>query len=108
MANILEQASKLKSVNGIVFDLHGEYTPLVKLENTVLLKIAGPADSVSDEVIFLPYWLLSYEEMESFLLDRSDSNAPNQARKLFDLIIEYKKEKLTSEEKKRCVSKFHN
>ena len=105
-ANILEQASKLKSVNGIVFDLHGEYTPLVKLENTVLLKIAGPADSVSDEVIFLPYWLLSYEEMESFLLDRSDSNAPNQARKLFDLIIEYKKEKLTSEEKNDVLANF--
>lgn len=106
VANILEQASKLKSVNGIVFDLHGEYTPLVKLENTVLLKIVGPADSVSDEVIFLPYWLLSYEEMESFLLDRSDSNAPNQARKLFDLIIEYKKEKLTSEDKNDVLANF--
>jgi hypothetical protein len=43
-------------------------------------------------VEFLPYWLLSYEEIEALLLDRSDSNAPNQARALFDLIIEYKKE----------------
>ena len=27
----------------------------------------------------LPYWLLTYEEMLAMLLDRSDSNAPNQA-----------------------------
>ena len=106
VANLLEKASELKSVNGVVFDLHGEYKPLSKLDNTTLLKIAGPADSVSDDVIFLPYWLLSYEEMESFLLDRSDANAPNQARKLFDLIIKYKKEKLTSENKSDGLANF--
>lgn len=106
VANLLEKASELKSVNGVVFDLHGEYKPLSKLDNTTLLKIAGPADSVSDDVIFLPYWLLSYEEMESFLLDRSDANAPNQARKLFDLIIKYKKEKLTSENKSDVLANF--
>ena len=70
------------------------------------MKIAGPGDSVSDDVIFLPYWLLSYEEMESFLLDRSDSNAPNQARKLFDLIIQYKKEKLNAENKTEILANF--
>lgn len=106
VANLLEQASNLKSVNGIIFDLHGEYKPLQKLDNTILLKIAGPADAVSDDVIFLPYWLLSYEEMGSFLLDRSDSNAPNQARKLFDLIIQFKKEKLTSERKTDVLANF--
>jgi hypothetical protein len=64
----------------IVFDLHGEYKPLQNLPNTTLLKIAGPSDKPTDEnIIFLPYWLLSYEEIEALLLDRSDSNAPNQA-----------------------------
>ena len=29
--------------------------------------------------MFLPYWLLSYEEMLALMLDRSDANAPNQA-----------------------------
>jgi len=106
VANLLEKASELKSVNGVVFDLHGEYKPLSELDNTTLLKIAGPADSTSDDVIFLPYWLLSYEEMESFLLDRSDANAPNQARKLFDLIIKYKKDKLTSENKSDVLANF--
>lgn len=106
VANLLEQASELTSVNGIIFDLHGEYKPLKDLKNTVLLKIAGPADKPTDDVIFLPYWLLSYEEMESFLLDRSDSNAPNQARKLFDLIIRYKKEKLEMDNHADVLANF--
>lgn len=107
VANLLEQSSNLNSVNGIVFDLHGEYKPLGKLKNANLLKIAGSADSVvSDGIIFLPYWLLSYEEMESFLLDRSDSNAPNQARKLFDLIIKYKKERLEEEHQTDILANF--
>ena len=93
VANILEAASSLKSINSIVFDLHGEYRPLAELPNTTLLKIAGPSDnSDKEKTIFLPYWLLSYEEIESLLLDRSDNNAPNQARALFDTIIELKKQ----------------
>lgn len=99
IANILEKATELKSINSVVFDLHGEYKPLAELNNTTLLKIAGPSDKPTDKnVMFLPYWLLSYEEIESMLLDRSDSNAPNQSRALFDLIIKYKKEKLEHEE----------
>ena len=95
VANILGAASSLKSINSVVFDLHGEYKPLADLPNTTLLKIAGPSDNPDkDKTIFLPYWLLSYEEIESLLLDRSDTNAPNQARALFDLIVQYKKENL--------------
>ena len=95
IANILERASELPSVNNIVFDLHGEYEPLAELDNTTALKIAGPSDKKDQaNIIFLPYWLLSYEEIEAMLLDRSDSNAPNQARALFDAIIEFKEQKL--------------
>lgn len=107
VANILEKATKLKSINSVVFDLHGEYKPLAKLDNTTLLKIAGPSDKPTDEnVMFLPYWLLSYEEIESMLLDRSDSNAPNQSRALFDLIIKYKKEKLEEEDQQEILNNF--
>ncbi|MDR0665102.1 MAG: ATP-binding protein [Helicobacteraceae bacterium] len=106
IANILEKASKLSSVDSIVFDLHGEYKPLAELENTQLLKIAGHSDTHKDNVIFLPYWLLSYEEIEAMLLDRSDQNAPNQARALFDLIIEKKKETLTDEKKQDILANF--
>lgn len=95
VANVLEKASKLESINCIVFDLHGEYEPLKGFGNVSLLRIAGPSDRASDDnALFLPYWLLSYEEMEALLLDRSDSNAPNQARTLFDLIISEKKNTL--------------
>ena len=106
VANLLEQASVLKSINAVVFDLHGEYKPLENLQNAVLLKIAGPSDVLTDNVIFLPYWLLSYEEMSAFLLDRSDANAPNQARELFDLIIRFKAEKLVSENRNDILENF--
>ena len=92
VANILEKAANLKSVNVIVFDIHGEYTPLKDLPNSQLLKIAGPSDKPdNDQNLFLPYWLLSYEEMAAMLLDRSDTNAPNQSRALFDLILKEKR-----------------
>lgn len=91
VANILEKAANLKSVNVVVFDIHGEYTPLKDLHNAQLLKIAGPGEkSDNNQAVFLPYWLLSYEEMTAMLLDRSDTNAPNQSRALFDLILKEK------------------
>lgn len=107
VANILEKATKLRSINSVVFDLHGEYKPLAELDNTTLFKIAGPSDKPTNEnVMFLPYWLLSYEEIESMILDRSDSNAPNQSRALFDLIIQYKKEKLEEEKQQEVLNNF--
>ena len=91
VANIMEKAAALKSVNVVIFDIHGEYTPLEGLTNAKLLKIAGPGENPDNEqAIFLPYWLLSYEEMAAMLLDRSDTNAPNQSRALFDLILKEK------------------
>ncbi len=97
VANILEKAANLKSVNVVVFDIHGEYTPLKDLPNAQLLKIAGPGENPdNNQAVFLPYWLLSYEEMAAMLLDRSDTNAPNQSRALFDLIL---KEKLDTAKK---------
>lgn len=83
VATILEKANELKYPNIIVFDMHGEYTSLTRGEDRIaeLYKIAGPADldKESDNLIFLPFWLLNREEILSTILDRSDSNAPNQA-----------------------------
>ena len=107
VAKILEKSSKLKSVNSVIFDIHGEYGPLSSLDNTTLLRVAGPTDQEDrEEVIYLPYWLLSYEEIEAMMLDRSDQNAPNQARALFDLIIKYKKQKLEENDKKEVLNNF--
>lgn len=82
-AKIIEQVSELKNANAIIFDLHGEYSPL-KGNGISHYKVAGPGDidsgrTLADGVIFLPYWLLSYEALVSLFVDRSDQNAPNQA-----------------------------
>ena len=107
IAKVLEKSSTLKCVNSIVFDIHGEYRPLEKLDNTTLLKIAGPTDTKNDDkIIYLPYWLLSYEEIEAMILDRTDQNAPNQARLLFDLIIKFKKERLEEFNKMDILNNF--
>jgi uncharacterized protein len=82
-AKIIEQMACLSSVNAIVFDLHGEYAPLVAA-GIQHLKVAGPSDidsnrTLDDGILYLPYWLLSYEALVSMFVDRSDQNAPNQA-----------------------------
>lgn len=82
-AKIIEQMSGLSTANAIVFDLHGEYSPLTG-PGIQHFKVAGPADveakrTISDGVLYLPYWLLSYEALVSMFVDRSDQNAPNQA-----------------------------
>lgn len=81
-AKIIEQVAELKTANAIVFDLHGEYEP-IQGNGIHHLKVAGPGDidashTLKDGIIFLPYWLLSYEALGSLFVDRSDQNAPNQ------------------------------
>jgi len=96
VATIVEQAAGLSSANMIVFDLHGEYAPLSQHPNVARYKIAGPGDlgKVTDNVLFLPYWLLGYEDMLALLLDRSDENAPNQAMAFSQAVIAAKRESL--------------
>ncbi|MEG0053622.1 MAG: ATP-binding protein [Comamonas sp.] len=82
-AKIIEQMAGLTTANAIVFDLHGEYAPLIGA-GIQHVKVAGPADveakkTIGDGVLYLPYWLLSYEALVSMFVDRSDQNAPNQA-----------------------------
>ena len=91
VANIVEQIAKLPSANAILFDIHGEYDSITE-GNIKHYKIAGPMDNPSDNVLFLPYWLLTYEEMTSLMIDRSDNNAPNQAMLFSKTVLEKKKE----------------
>lgn len=82
-AKIIEQVADLKNANAIIFDLHGEYSPL-QGSGISHYKVAGPGDidsgkTLADGAIYLPYWLLSYEALVSLFVDRSDQNAPNQA-----------------------------
>ncbi len=96
VALILERASKLKYPNIVVFDMHGEYAPLADATlggYATRLRIAGPGDleAASDDVLFLPYWLLNRDEMLSMILDRSDQNAPNQASRFTSHVRDLKK-----------------
>lgn len=90
VATIIEQIATLNSSNAILFDIHGEYTPITGA-GIKHYRIAGPTDINDDATIFLPYWLLTYEEMMSMMIDRSDNNAPNQAMVFSRTVLEKKK-----------------
>jgi len=95
VATIVEQIASLPSCNIILFDIHGEYKPL-RGDRIQHLKVAGPSDQNVAGVLFLPYWLLTYDEMLSLLIDRSDMNAPNQAMLFKQFVIECKQSFLDS------------
>lgn len=96
VAKLVEQIAELNMSNAIVFDIHGEYsTESFKRAGIEQYRIASPADllvqnKLKNKILMLPYWLLSYEEMQAMLLDRSDTNAPNQAMLLSKTVLEAK------------------
>jgi DNA helicase HerA-like ATPase len=107
VARLIEQVVALPSANALIFDIHGEYKNLAdKIESIEHLRIAGPSDGDVENNVFLPYWLLTYEEMIAMMLDRSDNNAPNQARAFFETVIEAKKSKLETEGKTEILNNF--
>lgn len=105
VASLVEQVAALKSANAILFDIHGEYAP-INGDGIRHYKIAGPGDVADEGIMFLPYWLLSYDEMTSMLLDRSDNNAPNQAAMFSKYVLEKKTEYLISQGKKEVEAQF--
>jgi DNA helicase HerA-like ATPase len=109
-AKIIEQMAGLPTANAIVFDLHGEYSPLVG-EGIQHFKVAGPADveakrTINDGVLYLPYWLLSYEALVSMFVDRSDQNAPNQAMIMSREINHAKRKYLEDGDQKEILKHF--
>ncbi len=110
VAKLLEQISELPSANCIQFDIHGEYHT-IKHEKVQHFVIAGPSErhtkeSLQEGKVFLPYWLLSYEEMLAILLDRSDSNAPNQAMLFSKVVSEEKRKYLEENNLKDLIDNF--
>lgn len=85
VAKLIEQIAQLPMANCVLFDIHGEYSGKeFKMDGLQHLRVANPSDlgktgNLGNDVLMLPYWLLTYEEILAMLLDRSDSNAPNQA-----------------------------
>ncbi|WP_277239881.1 ATP-binding protein [Merdimonas faecis] len=98
VAKLIEQMAELKSVNAVLFDIHGEYSDdSFKRDGITQLKIAAPndletANKLEKGILMIPYWLLNYEEMQALLLDRSDTNAPNQAMQLSKQIMAAKEQ----------------
>lgn len=110
VARVLEQVAKLPNSSALLFDIHGEYEPL-EGEGISHLKVAGPGDlatgrTLADGVLFLPYWLLTYEEMLAMLLDRSDQNAPNQAMLLNREVLSAKRSYLEAGHKADVLANF--
>lgn len=105
VARLLEQVACLPSANAIVFDIHGEYTTM-NGKGFQHVKIAGPNDKSEEGILFLPYWLLTYEEMISLMLDRSDNNAPNQAMAFSNAVLEQKRMNLNELGKTDVASSF--
>lgn len=96
VAKLIEQVATLPMANALLFDIHGEYsTDSFKANGIQHFKVATPSDlgktgNLEKGILMLPYWLLSYEEMLAMLLDRSDSNAPNQAMLFSKIVFEEK------------------
>jgi len=98
VAALLEQVADLDNANALVLDLHGEYAPLARHPRVARYRMAGPADleRPAADAIFLPYWLLGYEDMLALLLDRSDENAPNQAMAFSQAVVRAKRTALAA------------
>ncbi|OPY85679.1 MAG: AAA-like domain protein [Syntrophorhabdus sp. PtaU1.Bin153] len=105
VAAILERAARLPSSNLIVFDLHGEYRELSYARH---LRIPGPEElgTSSEELLYLPYWLLNAEEMQAMFIDRSEFSAHNQVMAFQDAVIEQKKVTLNQLGKKEVLAAF--
>ncbi|MCU0286750.1 MAG: ATP-binding protein [Acidobacteria bacterium] len=105
VAKILEKASELPTANIIVFDLHGEYKTL---DYAKQLRIAGPddLDSTDPSVLFLPYWLLNAEELQTMFVDRNEFTAQNQVLVFYEAVVKAKKDVLTKEGKTQVLKSF--
>ena len=109
-ARLLEQVAELCNANCVLFDIHGEYSTVVG-PGIRHLRIAGPGDlgkkkQLKDGVLFLPYWLLAYEDMTTMLIDRSDDNAPNQAMVLSRIVNAAKRKFLEAGSHKEVLANF--
>lgn len=109
-ARILEQAALLEYGNAVLFDIHGEYKSL-NSKDFQHFRIAGSGDveknlGLEQGVLYVPYWLLTYEAIISMFVDRSDQNAPNQAMVISRAIVAAKKKFLENNDHKEILDNF--
>lgn len=109
-ARLVEQIAELPNGNAILFDIHGEYGTL-KGDGIRHFRIAGTSDlesgkGLSDGVLYLPYWLLAYDDMVAMLVDRDDNNAPNQAMLMSRAVVAAKQKYLEEGGHKDILANF--
>lgn len=107
-ARLLEQAAALPSANAVLFDIHGEYSG-IKLPGICHLRIAGPSDlgkPSTPEVLFMPFWLLTYDLLINMLVDHFDRNAPNQAAVVSRTVVDGKRKYLTDGKHDDVLAEF--
>lgn len=94
VALLLQHISTLPGANVILFDVNGEYRPIEGTDavNYQRLRIAGPGDLryPAPDVIFLPYWLLSHNEIFSIIGEIDTETALNQKWEMSTRILELK------------------
>ena len=105
VASILEQSALLPHANIVVLDLHGEYSSM-KFASHYRIAGIGDIKTKSDGAIFLPFWLLTYDEMQSLFVDRSEESAPNQASELMRQVVELKKAAIEQLRKNELLDGF--
>lgn len=97
-ARLVEQIAALPNGNAVLFDIHGEYKTLIG-DGIRHFRIAGTNDletekGLDDGIVYLPFWLLAYDDMVAMLVDRDDNNAPNQAMIMSRAVIAAKQKYL--------------
>ena len=81
--NIDEQ----KNSHIIILDLHSEYTSAFQLTEEQKFSL----NLLTVEKIFLPYWLMSSEELESLFIESNEANSHNQVSQFKNAVILNKK-----------------
>lgn len=76
-----------KNAHIIILDLHAEYTSAFKLAEEQQFNL----NILTVDKIFLPYWLMNSEELESLFIESNEANSHNQVSQFKHAVILNKK-----------------
>ena len=76
-----------KNAHIIILDLHAEYTSAFKLAEEQQFNL----NILTVDKIFLPYWLMNSEELESLFIESNEANSHNQVSQFKNAVILNKK-----------------
>jgi hypothetical protein len=89
VAAIVEQVACRQSANILLFDIHGEYQAL-KYAMQVRLATPNDLEDPSKNVLFMPTWFMSHEELMTMFLDKADPNAAIHSLMINECIRKHK------------------